>query len=250
MNFFGIGGESVHTLSIPAGTDMPASPFDGTLQLWTGFFSELACSWPMELELCPPDSCSPLLVQLANFGGANTEGTFTYSVLSGGIATASGSLTLTSGQQVDQDTVCLPPGDHVLRITPQQGPVAGQPVFGVAGTQDGINGPSQAVDGAGQQELAFTFLGPCADGVQSVPVQDQAGLMLSTEVGEVTLVRSDGKPLGQLRVIDPQGRAVLVVHAPQGLHRFRTAGWAAGAYILHVSSPDGPAQALRVLIAH
>lgn len=250
VDLFGIAGASTHTLRIPVGTDMPASPFDGTLQLWTGFFSELACSWPLELDLCPPDSCSPLLVQLANFGGANTEGTFTYSVLSDGTPVASGSFTLTPGQQADQDTVCLPPGDHVLRLTPPQGPVAGQPYFGVAGMQGAINGPAQAVSGPGQQELAFTFLGPCADGAQAVQALDQAGLVLSTGAGQATLVRSDGKPLGLLRVFDPQGRVVRMVHEPQGLHRFRTEGWAAGAYILHVTAPDGPPQVLRVVIAH
>ena len=245
ISSFGIATESYNTLDIPAGTTMPASPFSGTLQLFTS--QQLACSWDLPVDLCPTDSCSPMLVQVGNSGGGIALGSFTYAVLVSGIPIASGSLTLTADQQSDQDTLCLQAGNYVLQLLPQQPPTGGQIAFGVSDLS-GRPGHSEQLSSAPQNQLNFTFYGPCIDEVQSVVERTDAGLVVSVESGLATLLRSDGKALGDLYVIDAQGRLIATVNEPSHRHQFRTSGWAPGLYLLQARKTDGHVLTVRFII--
>ena len=105
VNFFGIAGESYHTLAIPSGTIMPSSPFNGTLQLWTLFYDTLDCSWDLPVDLCPPDSCTEVIVDMQNFGSGLVTGSFLYTVREAGSEVATGTFIFTEQQQYDQDTI-------------------------------------------------------------------------------------------------------------------------------------------------
>ncbi|MCB0757636.1 MAG: T9SS type A sorting domain-containing protein [Flavobacteriales bacterium] len=247
VDLFGIGTESTHILNIPEGENMPVSPFNATLQLWTGFFSELACTWDRSIDLCPPDSCSPMLVHLGNFGDALGLGAFTYTVLSNGIPITSGLLTLTVDQQSDQDTLCLQSGNYELHLMPQQEPTGGQLVYGVA-DPNGTYGPAEYVSSMDQNEIGFTFYGPCADPVQSVTEFADARLVVSVGSGFAILSSTDGRSLGELRVMDAQGRLILAVSERTARYQFSTDGWASGVYVLQTRNADGQVLTARIVI--
>ena len=71
VDYFGIGlGPQLHTLSIVPDFDPVAGNFVGSLQLWTGFYTAQACSFPVDQDLCPPGPCAPFTLSIANMGGA------------------------------------------------------------------------------------------------------------------------------------------------------------------------------------
>ncbi len=248
VNFFGIGLESVHTLEILPGTIMPTSPFNATLHLWTGFFDEQACTWDLSVALCQPDSCSEMLVYIGNTGGALSLGSFTYIIRANGIPITSGALTLTAEQQFTQDTVCLQPGDYEVQLIPEQDPTGGQLYYGV-GHPNGIQGPSASVSSTAPDEVAFTCYGPCIEEVQIIrEVTDVARLVISMESGLATLIRTDGRALGELRVLDVNGRLVMALDETKDRLQFTTGNWATGLYVLQARKTDGHVLTVRFVI--
>jgi hypothetical protein len=74
VQFFGIGGHSIHSLNLTEPLDYSVQSFYGTLELWTGFYDVLACSY--DLEVFPwrvdestdePYGCIPIGISLQGF---------------------------------------------------------------------------------------------------------------------------------------------------------------------------------------
>lgn len=238
VNFFGIGQESYHTLGIHPGSNMPTSPFNGNLQLWTGFYDTLACSWDLSADLCPPDSCTEVIVDMQNFGSGLATGSFLYTVREGGSTVATGTLVLTAQQQYVQDTVCLPPGNYLMEIVPEQGPTDGQPTFGV-GMGYSVPGPHAPVIWTTLSAVAFTLYGPCIDIDQGIKEDAPSTLQLVRSVAGVEVYRTDSRALGSIQVFDAQGRILSVAVEEGPRHFFSTADWAPGLYVVRIRNADG-----------
>ena len=82
VNFFGIVGNSMHSLNIIETLDYSVQSFYGTLELWTGFYDVLECSY--DLEVFPwrvdestdePYGCIPveILIQVSSDEGLSLE---------------------------------------------------------------------------------------------------------------------------------------------------------------------------------
>lgn len=247
VNFFGIAGESYHTLTIPSGTNMPSSPFNGTLQLWTLFYDTLACTWDLPVDLCPPESCTEVILDMQNFGSGLATGSYLYTVREAGLTVATGTFILTDEQQYDQDTICLPPGNYLMELIPQQGPTGGQSSFGV-GMGYAVPGPRAPVTWTTPSVVAFNFYSPCIEVAQSVPEVMDARLVVSAVSGLSTLFRTDGRALDELRVIDAQGRLVLALSERTARLQFSTDGWARGMYFLEARNADGHVLTARMIV--
>ncbi len=82
VNFYGIVGNSIHSLNIIETLDYSVQSFYGTLELWTGFYDVLECSY--DLEVFPwrvdestdePYGCIPveILIQVSSDEGLSLE---------------------------------------------------------------------------------------------------------------------------------------------------------------------------------
>ena len=215
-NFFGIAGESWHTLNVQAGATLPVVPFDGSLELWTDFTTDLACSWEGTWDLCPPDPCANMLVTIQNLGGALAMGTYNWELYDADFQqVASGQLEMTETVQYDTDPVCLPPGSYSLDVSPNDPPTGGNPVFSVS-TSWNITGPSQQVVWSLPVAMPFEFYLPCMDGTNAIgESHDSVGLVVSQGPYGITLRTSDGSAIGEVRVLDVQGRTVSTLRIMQ-----------------------------------
>ncbi len=246
--YFGIGQESYHTLRIMDGVTFPVNTFSATLELWTGFTTSLACTWELEVDLCPPAPCTTLIPNIQNLGGAITTGTFNWGILSNGVVVVSGSFILDAENQYDADTICLPPGVYTMLAGSDGGPLSGQP-YCSASVPGGFSTDPKPVGDLVPEPLAFRFYEPCFDPSQSVrQTNGSSDLELLNGSGEFTLINSQGA-LGTVRIFDGTGRLVHQASTVSDRLVVGTQGWSTGIYSVSVSTPNGNRLSIKALIA-
>lgn len=210
VNFFGIAGDSWHTLDLVDGATMPEGPFQGTLALFTGFGVELACTFTGTWDLCPPAPCSAMTVAMLNQGGALVLGDFAWNIQdSQGSTVGAGVFTLTNDAQFDSAQVCLPPGAYAITVLPLGDPTGGQPVFSVFHESGSV--PLQPVTWTPPVPLLFNFFGPCAGGPQAIGEPEAIAMLYAIAGGTLRVWRTDGRPVGPLELIDVTGRVLAQV---------------------------------------
>ena len=247
VNFFGIGGESYHTMRIMDGVEIPVNTFSATLELWTGFTTSLACTWELEMDLCPPAPCTTLIPNIQNLGGAITTGTFNWGILSNAVVVVSGSFVLDAENQYDADTICLPPGVYTMLAGSDGGPLSGQPYYSAV-VHGGFSTASTPVGDLVPEPLAFRFYEPCFDPTQSVGSANEiADLTLLSGAGEFTLVHAQGM-LGEIRVFDSTGRMVHRSSSTTDRTVIGTQGWPTGIYSVVVATPNGALRSIKTLV--
>lgn len=205
--YFGIGSSpQSHRLTVHPAANLPTGPFTGTLELWTGFTTNLACSYVINEDLCPPDSCSWVHPYIANTGGALVTASFQWSIADTlANILASGVLELDAQQQEDSASVCLPPGNYVLEMsTPQI--TGGQLSYGVwhEGTFDSTGETYQQ---GLVNTLDFSLFGACINpglGI-TVPVITE-GPLVRVQDDRLLVTNMQGGPIGVFQVLDLQGR--------------------------------------------
>lgn len=207
VSFFALAGDSWHVLRVMDGATIPSTPFTGALELWTGFTTELACSWAMAFELCPPPPCAPVLLTLGNFGPLPAFGSFSWTLMDATSTTvASGIFGLGGGSQFIQAEQCLEPGEYVFVVAPLGPPSLGSDIrFGVS-SPGGLSSPSQPVSWSLPVPLNFSFYAPCTDGINVIAPKPARGLRIMQQDRMVSVERADGLPLGLLEAFDAQGR--------------------------------------------
>ena len=245
--YFGIGEESYHTMRIMDGATFPANTFSATLELWTGFTTSLACTWELEVDLCPPAPCTTLIPNIQNLGDAITTGTFNWGILSNSVVVVSGSFVLDAENQYDADTICLPPGVYTMLAGSDGGPLSGQPYYS-AEVPGGFSTASALVGDLVPEPLAFRFYEPCFDPTQGVgSANESADLTLLSGAGEFTLVHPHGA-LGDIRVYDSTGRMAHRSYATADRTVIGTQGWPTGIYSVIVATPNGALRSITTLV--
>ncbi len=211
VDLFAIATESWHRLTIADGVIMPEGPFDGRLELWTGFTSELSCVWEQSFELCPPEPCFELAPTLINMGGALTIGTFDWYLWdSDGGEVAGGEFELTDTGQMASADLCLPPGEYSFVVASTSPSFSGQPMFHVT-APGGQSTPMIPVVTSLPMDLLFEFYGPCSSGTNSIGYFDPAPTLITTSPvpGGMVVHHRNGQHLGKVSLYDMQGRLVL-----------------------------------------
>ncbi len=208
VNYFAIGNDSWHTLSIHPGAELPSGSTDIRLELWTGFYDLLACSWELSVDLCPAEECVAVFPYIQNVGGGIAIGTFTWSLFEDGNEVATGAFSLTGDQQMDQAAVCMAPGSYQMEVTMDQEPTGGQLIYGVSG--EGYQpGPSEFVSQLPPTLLSFQVLPACDAIANSIPDQGRASDFRLDVGSEGVIVRClSGNALGAVRVYDAKGMLV------------------------------------------
>ncbi|MBK8491342.1 MAG: hypothetical protein IPL49_10755 [Saprospirales bacterium] len=172
VNFFGIGQYHISAMNIYPDAAIPPGIFEGTLELWTGFYDSLACTFDISEPLCPDTVCHTLVFDLTNFGGALVNASYTYSITDAlGIVQVSKDFSLEDTVQQYQDTLCLPSGDYSLSIHTDDNPTGGQPYYGLyeAQSQFWSSQLSGTVDqGTATMQLPFSLYTQCGDEINAV----------------------------------------------------------------------------------
>lgn len=250
VSYFGIGqGPQTHVLTVRPGATIPTGSFNGELHLWTGFYQNLGCTWSGAFDLCPPATCTPMVVTVSNAGFSLVNSSFDWSMTnSQGSTVDSGVLTLGGVVQIDSAFLCLPPGAYTLAVV-QPVTFSGQVAFGVSAGQ--ITGPHQPfVQGGAANAMPFGFYPACASGTNGItPAARPADWHAWTDGGRL-VVRTDGPSIGRLRVLDMQGRTVSAAHAAGRSLELDLDGQAAGILVVERVTPDGTRSAQRIPLVH
>ena len=237
VDLFGIGEGSIQRLLIHPDANLLIPSFTGTLQLWTNFYDSLNCTFPVEVELCPP-TCAPIVAYVTNLGGAITNNTFNYSISNGDGQSASGVLELADEVQFATDTVCLPPGEYTMHVTSGAGPGGGQPWAGVL-TPGNFGGPQQPVTSPPVQ-IEFIFYEQCIEIIdQVVPLESEAKYRFSRTADHILIERMDAGPIGEVMLMDAKGAILRSKRPSVDQLRIATDRLASGAYMLKVSDMNG-----------
>ncbi len=234
VNYFGIAGESFHTLSLVDGATIPTGPFQAQLHLWTGFYQQQACTYDLTVDLCPPAPCAPMLVYLNNFGNGLINDTLDWQMLDVNNAVlGAGTFALGGGVQNDYDTLCVPPGDYTLSVTNDTF-TGGQPFFGVS-TPGSINlGMQQPYQFDNLPDiLSFTFFGPCVDPNNTVSdVPGRIDLKVWTVNDLLVIDAGTSRTIGAFWLLDAMGRDLRNGRLSSNTGGLSLSGLAPGAYIL------------------
>ncbi|MBK9148913.1 MAG: hypothetical protein IPM12_13980 [Flavobacteriales bacterium] len=206
--FFGIGEDSWHVMRVMDGVEVPDSPFNGRLELWTGFTTAMACSWDLELDLCPPPPCVTLYPSIGNFGGALITASYDWAIFNGPIVAAMGQFNLADQMQSDADTICLPPGNYVMEVNPLGPPAGGNPMYMVVA--DGWQSTEAwPVSWSLPIGLDFAVHEPCIDGTNGMAVLPVMNASVIPVLDGILIRRYDGIPVGTVRLFDSQGRTLI-----------------------------------------
>lgn len=212
VNFFGIGGESWHLLRVMDGVTMPSMPFDGTLELWTLFTEELACAWSMTFDLCPPEPCYTFMPSMGNYGGALVLGTFNWEVWDEGGTIATGQFLMSETEQYVSETLCLPPGEYEMLVTPTGPPTGGAAMF-FATDESGYGTELWPVAWSLPVSLPVHFYAPCIDGTNNVEEEPESSFSVRHDPNGLLLERRDGQAIGPAQLFDMQGRLLYMTSA-------------------------------------
>ncbi|MFZ1687840.1 MAG: hypothetical protein WAU70_10485 [Flavobacteriales bacterium] len=241
VDYFGIGtGPQVHTLVIHPDATFPAGVFTGTLELWTSFTTDLACNFPVTLDLCPPGPCQNVVVSIGNMGGALVVSGFTWTITDSlGTTVGTGVLQLGNSQS-DTANICLPPGNYTLTMV-QPNITGGQLFYGVG---DALGAVIQEpfIQGGATNELPFPFYPLCIDaGTSIAPLGNDPGMLIVLDNGSLNVTAKTD--LGLLRLHDAQGRIVLEQRVAGNSARIDVQHLASGCYLL--VQPQGNANSVR-----
>ncbi len=239
MEFFGIGhAPQTHHLSLVPGAALPVSPITGELVLLHYNMDGIdTCTWAVDADLCPPDSCTPLTVFLYNMagGGQLFTASFNWQVSDSlGVTVASGTLGISmQDQQQAFAELCLPPGHYTLHV---QEPENVGLEYNVGVCQQGNMfeniGPAAVMVAGTQVTVPFDYYTPCVDMSNSIGDQRSNAPMVVLDGRLLRITSADGAALGPLCVLDSMGRRVtsMVERSTSTVLHMENA--AAGVYLL------------------
>jgi hypothetical protein len=235
VNLFGIGpaSESRHTLKIYPGM-VTTSSFSGTLQLWSGFYSNLECSYNLSFELCP-DTCQVVYPFIANFGGAISQGTVNWTMLNAtSTVVASGSWTLDNQNQDDKDTVCLIPGNYTLQVSGSPGPLGGQPWYGMTSDFNSSPNPQKPYLASADQMTFKTFKNCIITSVNNPHISSD--IKLISQDGFIDISRANNKVIGEVAVYSINGQLSWSADIKSSAYRIDLRYLPSGIYIVKMKN--------------
>lgn len=130
VHYFGISGQSVHSLQVLPDIHNPLEDFVGDLQLYSGFYEDFECEWSLNESLCTINECDSIVIAFENYGGALVLGDFAWSVLDSTENTLeSGTFTMEAQEQRWEKRLCLPKGIYSYTLTALGQPSGGGPTL-------------------------------------------------------------------------------------------------------------------------
>lgn len=203
--YFGIGQQSVHTLEVRPGVLDPLENFSGNLELFTGFFSEQACSWSLDQSFCPQTECDSLILGFQNWGGALVIGDFAWSLLdSTQTVIESGVLTMTANEQYWFRGFCLPHAQYSFSLYALGQPSGGGPTM-TASANSWFSSPtlSMPMDWNSGNVLDIPFYLHCiSESPNGIQQAEKASLEILRNGGRLSLRSNDSMKTVEVFSID------------------------------------------------
>ena len=171
-----------------------------------------------------------------NFGGALVVASVPWTLTDGGVVVGSGTFDLTSMEQFDYDTLCVPPGHYLITVS-YPSPLGGSVEYHLGTSNPWASTQSIPFAGSGGSTFEFDFYGPCFDDTEAITETVAASaidLILLSEQLQVT--SSDGAPLGHIEVIDVSGRTVRELDVKAASTVIDLTGSIPGLYVLRAGS--------------
>ena len=252
VNYFGIGSQSVHPLQVRAGVHHPLQNFEGTLQLYSGFYDQFECEWQLNESLCTENECDSIILAFENYGGALVLGDFHWSLLDSTEAVLdSGTFTMPPQEQHWEKRFCLPKGMYNYTLVALDEPSGGGPTMTVSTSPwylaptlqqylDWFNNPANI--------LEIPFYMHC------LQEQSPNGTETIVEASELKVIRTGNQTILQhtdlmqsVDVYSIEGRLVAQFN-PNRTQLALSAGLKSGLYIVSVQTDKGT-QVVKVLLS-
>jgi len=244
VNTFGIGNGHVAYMRIVDGVTFADHHIDGTLELWTDFYAEQACTFALDESLCPTDDCNPLSLSLVNWGGALTNGVFNFVVRNADNENLlEGQLTLDDTHQDTTVALCLPNGHYTITVESTEGTSMGQP-WAVL-TEDGpFNSPAVQIPlPHGETSIMDVPLYiPCLTTPNSIAQPNEANAVF-TLLPDGIVVDAPGS--GQLTIVDLAGR---MLHQLPVNGNARVLGLTSGIYVATYQDSEGQRKSIKMRV--
>lgn len=217
VNFFGIAGESVHSLNVRPGVHDPLTNFEGTLQLYSDSYGTFECEWDIDQSLCADKPCDSLVIGFQNWGGALVLGNFAWSVLdSSGTVVENGILEMTANDQYWFHGLCLAPGEYSYNLYALNQPSGGGPTM-TASSSTTYAAPAMSMpfDWNAGNIMELPFYLPCIS-PESPNVIERSAQKKAVKISRNgnSLVVNSETPIQQLEVISLDGK-LLHASAPK-----------------------------------
>jgi len=214
VNFFCLGLDlsQTHSLVVLPGAQVPANPFPGRLELYSGFGDSLVCSWDLSaIDLCPPAGCQQAEIYITNTGELEAFEAYWWVTDEDGMQVDMGNFEVDDVMHTHFDTTCLVPGQYVLGFSPFS-PIDEDYVIGITESYLRSIGTNTALDSSSSPwELDFAWYGACEDMTNAVPENRWDGTIISVLDRQLNLVQPDG-PLGNIQLFSADGRLVRSLH--------------------------------------
>lgn len=227
---------------------IPDGAFTGRLELWTGFFTELICTYEDTFNLCPTTFCTNLWVTMYNWGQP-IVGTFNWTVLdSSGTGVAAGQLELGAFQSNDTATVCLAPGNYVLDLV-AIGQTNAFTDFGMSVVGGWLPEMVSTFVPGQQNQLPFSVYEHCVEVANAIAEPGATESLLIVQTGDqLILSRPDGGRIGNMVLTDVTGRIVLRSTGAGNSISIATDRLSTGVAVIRMLADDGAASVVKVLI--
>ena len=241
-SFFGIGDyPQAHYLTVEPGASIPSGPFDAALLLYSLFGDSLHCAWGFTgLELCPPDSCLQAEIYLTNTGALVEFEVFWWVFdVNNGIQVATGNFGMDELSATHFDTLCLPPGNYVLELSPFS-PIDENYVLGITNSyllSIGTNVAQQ--QDSTPLDLAFGWYQACADIGDAIAEQNVVDLVVALDGDRLLIQDPGGSALGLVQLHTLDGRLVRQTRAFGDRAELGVQSLAGGIHVVRVVRPNG-----------
>lgn len=236
LTLFGLSGptESRHYLELDNDTDVPATPFTGTvLFLFSGVEGFNYCALPVTTPLCPAQ-CMPLQVFVQPQTGNVVTSSFPWSMTdSTGAVVSMGTLNIDADMWQNEDALCLMPGPYTLHI---EQPVAAGTGFQVGVMQQGFlsSTPMATLAAGATLDLPFDFYPPCFDRQTGVVERDETPAVITVHYRQLTIKQPDQRALGEVALFDATGRCVARAWANASTLTMDLTSFAPGVHLVRV----------------
>jgi hypothetical protein len=205
--FFGIGSESVHFVEHTLENIQTGELYPLNMELWTGFYEELACTFGGEAILIP-DQCADINFWFNAGGGQSFEEDFSYNILDlEGLVVQSGVIPVSSDSLYHAFSFCLDPGCYTLQISTFDAVISNDLYFGVYHLMSNEDNGGVASAGSVMEEFEFSVYDNCI--VTDVPKKELDHVVIypnPTLGNDVFLV---GLGLDEIQVYAPDGRLLV-----------------------------------------
>ncbi len=226
VDFFGIAQESIHGFPHTLEDIIPGEEYDLTIELWTGFYDELACTFEVTTVLIPTVECHPISIWAVQSAEEQIMDPIIME-----ISDEDGNIVYSEGHEFSpddsffEDVVCLHPGCYTASVTTSDAVISADIQFSFYAIEPGEVVQIQAVAGDAWLSVPLNVWSDC--GPTNVAEQlEELGLSLFPNPSSSVLHFSSAI---SGKVIDVNGRVIADIDKRTSIN---VSDWSTGMYFL------------------